>query len=104
MLAAARDHFYAADTLDAPGVAAAQRCSALLPDSPAARAEGDAIAALMRLHREHKYAMLPAAFKQVCEDSRQHRNAKICLRAMHQPVALWSATSLLGAQGHKKQL
>ena len=65
VLAAARDHFYAADTLDAPGVAAAQRCLALLPDSPAARAESDAIAALLRLHREHKYAMLPAAFKQV---------------------------------------
>jgi len=65
VLAAARDHFYAADVLDSPGVAAAQRCLALLPDSPAARAEGDAIAALLRLHREHSYAMLPAAFKQV---------------------------------------
>ena len=65
VLAAARDHFYAADALDSPGVAAAQRCLALLPDSPAVRAEGDAIAALLRLHREHSYAMLPAAFKQV---------------------------------------
>jgi len=65
VLAAARDHFYAADALDSPGVAAAQRCLALLPDSPAARAEGDAVAALLRLHREHSYAMLPAAFKQV---------------------------------------
>ena len=49
VLAAARDHFYAADALDSPGVAAAQRCLALLPDSPAVRAEGDAIAALLRL-------------------------------------------------------
>ena len=65
VLAAARDHFYAADNLEAPGVASAQRCLALLPDSALARAENDAIAALLRLHREHKYAMLPAAFKQV---------------------------------------
>ena len=65
VLAAAREHFYAADSLDAPGVAAALRCLALLPDSAAARAEGDAIAALLRLHREHKYAMVPATFKQV---------------------------------------
>jgi hypothetical protein len=65
VLAAAREHFYSADSLDAPGVAAAQRCLALLPESAQARAEGDAITALMRLHREHKYAMLPAAFKQV---------------------------------------
>lgn len=65
VLTAAREGFYAAGSLDSPAVSQAQQCLALLPDSAAAKAELGAISALLRLQREHGYAMLPAAFKQV---------------------------------------
>lgn len=65
VLSAAREAFYSSAALDSPAVSRAQHCLALMPESAAAKAEADAITALLRLQREHGYAMLPSAFKEV---------------------------------------
>lgn len=65
VLSAAREAFYSATTLDSPDVTRAQQCLALLPESAAAKGEAGVISGLLRLQREHGYAMLPAAFKEV---------------------------------------
>ncbi len=64
VVAAGREYFYAASSLDAPEVAQAQACLAVLPHSAAAAAERDAIAAVLRL-RDYGVELPPLQFRQV---------------------------------------
>lgn len=66
VISASRDYSYNATSLTAPAIRQAQQCLEALPDSAAATAELHVIQALLQMHRDYGFSMLPSALKEVC--------------------------------------
>ncbi|KAK9810372.1 hypothetical protein WJX72_009621 [[Myrmecia] bisecta] len=66
VLAAGREYFYSANSLTGPEISAAKQCLAVLPESTAARAELDTIAAVLKL-QDYGITVLPMQFRQIAD-------------------------------------
>ncbi|KAK9831894.1 hypothetical protein WJX81_006720 [Elliptochloris bilobata] len=104
VVAAGREYFYAASSLDAPEVAQAQACLTVLPNSAAAAAERDAIAAVLRL-REFGVELPPLQFRQVADRMEVLQMALDARQGAYADVsAVDQLAALLGLSGRSAEV